>query len=409
MMFLRAGICLLAAFAVFAHGAVEAWSAAVLEIGAAVLLVTWGVRVFIGREMQCRWSPLLWPLLAFWCFGLLQCAAGWSVYPYLTKVELLRLAAYVLLFFLALQAFRTREDCRGFAWFLLVLAFTVGVFGIAQHYTFNGKLYWVRELPYGGIPFGPYVNRNHFAGLIELLVPVGLAILVLRAERQDLLPLAALFTLLPIGALFLAASRGGIASFFVQVLLLGLLIWARRGERRHLAAGAVVLMLAGVLVAWLGVGRALERFSKFQALEVTEARRVVMTRDSWHIFLDHPWAGTGLGTLPVVYPRYESFYDGKIVNHTHNDYVEALADTGVIGGLACLAFLFLLIRSALANLWSSPDSLDFALHLGALVACAGILVHSLVDFNLHIPSNAFLFFLQAALSSTAFPRIPPGE
>jgi len=409
MILLRIGICLLVAFAVFAHGAVEAWSAAVVEIGAAVLFVLWGVRVFTGRETQCRWSPLLWPLLAFWCFGLVQSVTRLSVYPYLTKVELLRLAAYLLLFFLALQAFRTREHWRGFAWFLLALAFTVSVFGIVQHYTFNGKLYWVRELPYGGIPFGPYVNRNHFAGLIELLVPTGLAILVLRAVRQDLLPMAALFTLLPIGALFLAASRGGIASFAVQVLLLGLFIAARRGERTHLTAAAVVLVLAGALVAWLGVGRALERFSKFQTLEVTEARRVVMIRDSWHIFLDHPWAGTGLGTLPVVYPRYESFYDGKIVNHTHNDYVEVLADTGVIGGLAGLAFLALLVRAGLAHLWSSGDSLDFALHLGALVACAGILVHSLVDFNLHIPSNALLFFLQAALASSAFFRGGTGE
>ncbi len=63
------------------------------------------------------------------------------------------------------------------------------MFGILQHFTFNGKLYWVRELQYGGIPFGPYVNRNHFAGLMELLIPPGLAIQILGGERRDQLPL----------------------------------------------------------------------------------------------------------------------------------------------------------------------------------------------------------------------------
>ncbi len=398
---IRIGIFILVTFAVFAHGAVEAWSEAVLEIGAAGLFVVWGVLIFRGRQVEVSWNPLGWALAAFGGFALLQLLVRWTVYPYLTKIELLKLSAYLLLFFLAGQAFRTLEERQGFAWFLLVLAFGVSVFGIIQHFTFNGKLYWVRELRYGGIPFGPYVNRNHFAGLMELLIPPGLAILVLRAERRDLLPLVGLFALLPIGALFLAASRGGIASFLVQLGLLALLVAQRRAERKQLAAGAVILLLGTVVVAWLGIGPALERFATFQSLEVGEARRLVMMKDSWRIFLDHPWLGTGLGTLQSVYPHYESLYDGKVVNHAHNDYVEVLAETGVPGAVCCLFFIVLLFQSAPARLRSSRGRLDFALRAGALVACAGLLVHSLVDFNLHIPSNALLFFLQAALASSA--------
>jgi O-antigen ligase len=96
-----------------------------------------------------------------------------------------------------------------------------------------------------------------------------------------------------------------------------------------------------------------------------------------------------------------------VVNHAHNDYVELLAETGVIGGLCCLLFVVLLARSALARLKSPRNSLDLALHLGAVAACDGLLVHSLVDFNLHIPSNALLFFLQAALASS--PAVPTSE
>jgi len=320
------------------------------------------------------------------------------VYPFATKVELLRLLAYLVLFFLAVQAFRNASSVRGFVWFLLAFGFLVSVFGILQQFTFNGKLYWFRELRYGGYPFGPYVNRNHFAGFVELIAPVGLALLVVRGERRDRLPLVVLFTLIQIGALFVAASRGGIASFLIQAVLVGALAWSRPAGARSLAAAAAVFLLAGAVVTWLGVGTALERFASFKASEVPEARRLVMIKDSWHIFLDHPVLGAGLGTLETAYSRYESLYDGLVVNHAHNDYVEALADAGLIGGACCAAFLFLLFRRWLAGVQATREPFFWAVRIGALVACAGILVHGFVDFNLHIPSNALLFLLQASLA-----------
>lgn len=400
---IRVGICALVAFSVFAYGAVEAWAQAVLVIGAAALFVLWSLLVFRRRETQFHWDPLCLPLLGFAGLSLFQYGAQFTIYPYLTKLELLRLAAYLLLFFLMLQAFQTLQHRERFIWFLLGLGFVVSVFAIIQHFTFNGKLYWFRELRYGGIPFGPYVNRNHFAGLVELLVPSGLAILVLRAIRPDQLPLIAVFTVVPIGALFLSASRGGITSFLVQLGLLSILIWRRGGLRKHLVAAAAVLLLGGAMVTWLGVGRALERFGKFETLEVSESRRFAIIKDTYHIFLDHPIVGAGLGTFVAIYPRYESFYDGKVVNHAHNDYVEALAETGLIGAVFGLLFVVWLSRLTFANLGSSRNSLRFALHLGPLVACTGLLVHSLTDFNLHIPSNALIFLLQAGLATSMVP------
>ena len=401
MKIIRIGIGCLLTFAVFAHGAVEAWSEAVLVVGASFLLVSWAVLISFGRTRSIRWDALLAPLAALAAFGIVQWLFGWTASPYLTRIELFKFFAILILVFLAVQAFRTAANWVGFAWFLLVLAFIVSVFGILQHFTFNGKLYWLRELRYGGIPFGPYVNRNHFAGLVELIAPLGLAILMLRGVRRDQLPLVALFTLLPVGALFLASSRGGITSFLAEVALLGLLIWARRGMRRSLAAAAAVVVLAAGVVAWLGVGRALDRFTSFQKLEVSEARRVSMVKDSWRIFLDHPVRGTGLGSLQVVFPRYESMYDGKVAHHAHNDYVELLAETGVIGALCFTVFLLLLFRRSWDEIHTTLNPQDLALRMGALVACAGLLVHSLVDFNLHIPSNALLFYLLAVTASSA--------
>jgi O-antigen ligase len=400
MRFIRFGICLLLSFAVLAHGTVEVWSESVLEIGAALLFLFWAILVFLNPEIEIAWNALNWPLLGFIVIGLGQWGFHGTVYPYLTRGELLRLAAYFLLFFLSAQVFRDRASLRTFVWFLLFFGFVVGLFAIIQYFTFNGKIYWFRQLTAGGSPFGPYVNRNHFAGFMELIVPLGLSMLVLRGVRREQAPLAGLFTAVTVGSLLLSDSRGGIASFVCGLGLLALLVWSRGSGKVRVGAAALALLVAGVLVTWLGVGEVAARFTQIRPGEISASRRVGMLKDTWHIFLDHPWKGTGLGTLVAAYPQYESMYDGKVVEHSHNDYVELLAETGILGGLCGLAFLVLLLRRAFFQLNVPQSSFSLALHVGAVVACVGLLVHSFVDFNLHIPSNALLFLFQVYLATS---------
>jgi O-antigen ligase len=395
MRIMRIGICLVVAFTVFAHGVVEPWSETVLEVAAALLFIYWGVLFALGRVPAVRGNKLLIPVAGLWLFVTFQYLTRLTSVPFLSKVEVLKYSAICILVFLAVQAYETLNHWHGFVWFLLVLGFVVSVVGILQYFTFNGKLYWLRELRYGGVPFGPYVNRNHFAGLVELLIPTGLSVLLLRAEDRDRLPLIGLLTLLPIGALFMSASRGGILAFVVEIGMILVFTFLRREGRNQLVAGATILLIAGAFVAWLGVGPALDRFASYRKLEVNETRRSEMRRDSWRIFVDHPIVGVGFGTLQDVFPRYETLYDGNLAVHAHNDYLEALAETGVIGGLLCAAFLAFLAQEGWARLIAAKNSLDLAFHVGALTACCGLLVHSFVDFNLHIPSNALIFLLQA--------------
>jgi O-antigen ligase len=384
---------------------VENWARAVLETGAGLLFVAWAIQeYFASREIVL--SPLLPPLLALGLVALGQIVFHGTASPYDTRLELQLLLTYAIVLFLATQAFRTADDWRGFVWFVMFFGFLVAIFGILQHLTFNGKLYWFREMRYGGIPFGPYVNRNHFAGFAELVIPVALVPLVLGKVRRERRFAVAIFALVPIVALFLSASRGGIVSFAAEIGILALLMTLRRAGGKHVLAGGVVLLLAFMLVSWLGVRQILERFSSMQSLEVTVGKRATMRHDAWHIFRDHPWTGTGLGTLPIVFPAYESLYDGKLVNHAHNDYLETLADTGLVGAFCCACFLGVLFFCSLKQLLVTDKSFAAALHLSGLVACCGFLVHSLVDFNLHIPGNALLFFLMALLATTQIPQSP---
>ena len=401
MRFLRLAFYALIVFAIASHGAVEDWARAVLETSAALLFLAWTVRALIQGQEQLVISPLLPPLAAFLLVVLGQWFFHATVSPYSTRLELQLLLADVLLLFLASQLFRTFQDWRTFVWFILGFGFLVCLFGILQHLTFNGKLYWFREMRYGGIPFGPYVNRNHFAGFSELILPIGLVPLVLGKVRRERWIVVGFFAIVPIVALFFCGSRGGFISFGVQLAALTLwLLLKRRAGKKHLLAAVAVLGLAALMVAWLGASQVLERFSSLQTLETTESKRAAMREGAWRIFLDHPFAGTGLGTLQSVFPAYETLYDGRIVNHAHNDYLEALAETGVLGGLCCAWFLAVLFYEPLHRLWRGSGSFAEALHLAGLLGCLGMLVHSLADFNLHIPGNAFLFFLMAHLATT---------
>lgn len=400
MRLLRFGICALVVFAVAAHGGVEDWARAVFETSTGLLFFAWALWTCITREEQVVISPLLPPLAALSLLVFGQWFFHGTASSYTTRTEFLLLSSDLILLFLAAQAFRTLRDWRGFIWFGMVLGFLVSLFGILQHLTFNGKLYWFREMHYGGIPFGPYVNRNHFAGFVELVLPLALVPLVLGRVRRERWLVVGLFAVVPIGALFLSASRGGIVSFGVELAALALVMIQRRTRGKQLFVGAAVLLLAVSMVYWLGVGQLLQRFSSLQSLEVTAGKRASMRRDTWQIFLHHPVTGTGLGTLQIVYPPYESLYDGKIVNHTHNDYLEALAETGILGGLCCAWFLGVLFRESFKRPRQLNNSFAGTLQLAGLVACAGFLVHSSVDFNLHIPSNALLFFLMSHLATT---------
>jgi O-antigen ligase len=336
-----------------------------------------------------------------------QWALRFTSSEFSTRTELQLLLSVLILFFLAAQAFRSLADWRTFAWFIMILAFFVAGLGILQHLTFNGKLYWFREMRYGGIPFGPFANRNHFAGFAELVLPMSLVPLLLGRVRRDRLVIVGILAVISLSALLLSASRGGIISLGAELAFLFLIVLLRRSGGRHLYAGGLVLLVAFVTVSWLGVNEILSRFSTLQTLEVTQSKRASMRHGTWRLFLDHPVLGTGLGTLQQVYPPYETLYDGKIVNHAHNDYLETLAETGIIGGLCCTWFLGVLFIRSLRFLQSEGNSLASTLRLCGWTACWGLLVHSLVDFNLHIPSNLLLFLLMSLLATAEIPQTRP--
>jgi O-antigen ligase len=405
MKVLQACLCLLVAFAVLAFGSNDLWSESVLEMGVSFLFLVWAC-VWYRSGAKIEWSALNWPLLGFIAIAASQLLFHATVYPFLTRTELLRLVAYFFFFFLIAQLFRSREDFSRLAWFLVLFCFVVSVLAIAQYFTASGAIYWLPQYKLNTSPFGPYPNRSDFAGFIELSLPVGLALMAFRGISKQLFALMALFTTVPVGAIVLSSSRAGIISFAFQVILLVLLAWKSGAlhfqATRAVAALAVAIAAIGITL-WLGVGSTRERFSQLGPHDLSVTRRISMARGAVRIFFDHPIQGSGLGTTVAIYPLYETAYDGRRVEHVHNDYLEALAETGVVGGLCGLSFLGLFFHEALKNFRADQGRMSLALHAGGIAAVCGILLHSFVEFNLHIPANALLFLLQVHFATSPPP------
>src|SRR5208282_3636174 len=259
MRFFRVAICALLGFSVLAYGGVEEWSQAVVEIGLAWLLVLWALRVYLRRSEQIQLSPLFIPLATLALLVFIQMVFHTTASQYYTRVELQLLVAYAALLLLLTQAFHRSSHMHKLVWFLMCLGFFVSIFGILQHFTFNGQLYWFRVMRYGGNPFGPYVKRNHFAGFAELLIPVALVPLFLGKVRRERLFLVVLFAIVPIVALLLSASRGGIVSLAVEMVILFLLLLMRRVRSRHMLVGGIAVLCAVLAVSWIGVHQVLQR------------------------------------------------------------------------------------------------------------------------------------------------------
>jgi O-antigen ligase len=171
---------------------------------------------------------------------------------------------------------------------------------------------------------------------------------------------------------------------------------------------AVVTILAGVMLfAYVDPGWVARRLGSVVYVQDSWAEwagfRKSYALDALRMWRAHPVLGVGLGDFETAYPRYQSFPSDLWIDHAHNDYVEAVAETGLVGAVLILSLLALFFRLAFRD-WGRPlRSQGSWIRLGAAIGCCGMLVHSFVDFNLHIPANAAWFAVLGGIATTAYP------
>lgn len=389
-------------FGPVAFGAVEPWSIFVLESGSLVLTLLWVVRQWLDGELDIRWNPLFLPMAAFAALVLLQIVLRTSAYAHETVSSILLFSAYAMLCFLSTQVLARSADARKLAWILAVYGFVLAAFALLQGVAPNGKLYWLREPRLGGWIYGPYVNHNHYAGLMELLVPIPLILSLTRIAPDKPRIAAGIAAAIMVGTIFLSGSRGGMLAILVELTVLGVMLMRqRRGLRIAIGLVAFAAVLVSMLT-WLGGKELTTRVTSIAVesrTEISGGMRLSIDRDTLRMFRQRPVLGWGLGTFSVVYPQFRSFYTNFFVNQAHNDYLQLLAETGLAGFGIMVWFLVLAYRRALPKIGNWMTDVNGAVTLACTISFTGILVHSLVDFNLQIPANAALFYVFCTIAA----------
>ena len=390
-------------FAPLAFGTVEPWSILFLEIGSAALLIVWLKGRFGGDASPIRQNALFGPMVAFAGLVVLQLVAGLSSYRYITWTSALVFSSYAILCFLLAQVLRRAEDLTRLGLGATAYGFLVAFSAVIQDLSNDaktGKIYWLRVPRSGGWIYGPYVNHNHYAGLMEMLFPIPLAMcLSRRVERGPKIALAAAAVFMA-STIVLSGSRGGILALAAQTAVVaGFMTFKRKNPKAALALGGVALVtvLWIFLVGGSGLADRLATFHSEAHTELSTGLRVTVTRDCWRMIRERPILGFGLGTFPTAYPPFQSFFSNGFVNEAHNDYVQLLVEMGGAGGLVLVWFLFMLFRAAWSKLRGGKMGVNGGAALAASLGCIGMLVHSFFDFNLQVPANAAWFYVLAVL------------
>jgi O-antigen ligase len=389
------GLCALLIFAVLAFGAVEEWSTFAFEAGAAILFLVWAGRQMVSRQVKLSKNPLYLPALLFFLLLLAQVGLRISAYGYVTKYEVLQYVSYGIVLLIAAECMREEDARQKFAMVLIVFGVLYAFFALAQELTSNGKFFWVYTPRFNGSIYGSYVNHDHYAGLMEMLVPFPLVASMGHLLSGGKRALVAFCAVLMASTIVLSGSRGGMLSLVLEIVVFATLTLVQRRNPRVALGVAAVCVLVLVFLVFLGKVQVLGRLGN-----LGPDMRLKITKDCLRMFSHRPVLGWGLGTFPNVYPGYRSFYTNLFVNEAHNDYAQLLVETGLLGFGLMLWFLIRLYKYGLPTSRRWEFKWDGAVSLAALLGCTGLLLHSFVDFNLQIPANAAMFYVLCGLAAT---------
>lgn len=345
-----------------------------------------------------------------------------SFVPYATRTRFLILLACFVAFYFAQLVSQDRRRKQSFISWLVALGTFEAFYGLVQYLTGWQQIFtYVKKFDLEEAT-GTYINRNHYAGFLEMILPFSLALvfyeyvklrgirsgtmtfskLIAKSGLQRLI-LALCVAVILCAALLFSRSRMGILSAAVSVLVIFSLIAISRfhGGMSSLLATVFIVLSVGLAV-WIGPGPVVSRFQTVgDEYSLGGPSRVSIWRDALPLLRQHPWLGTGLGTFPVAYTSGQTAFLGQFVNHAHNDYLELAADLGIPAAFVLFASIFMVLAHAVRAFLFGEGDFDRVIALGCVGSMVAILLHSFADFNLYIPANALLFsaILGLALST----------
>jgi O-antigen ligase len=416
-------------FSCLFYGSVTAFPVVIIEIIAVAMVLGWLLAMLFKSELSFVKAPFILPVFLFLGLVVLQLAPlplgvirllsgntaylyerfmpdtnlkaffRLSIYPGATLAEFFKLAAYAGIFFLLINKLRAKRDFDIIINAIIFFGVAISLFGIIQKYTYSGRVYWFDPPNSAQNPFGPFVYRNNFAGYINMIIPLALtyALIDMPLSRRVIYGFCAGIMSV---ALFLSLSRAGILIYIASLIFL--LVFSRfkeslKARTKVLGAGLALISVLFILLMDTKIV-----WSRLSTLFRKETFVVFGHGYSWwdilRIWSDFPLFGTGLGTFASISAMYKTTGAQSAFSWAHNDYLQLLSETGLLGFLLVALFFVLYLRRVIILWFNRHDSYVVCLVLGGLSSLFGMLVYSALDFNLHIPAVSLLFFIIMALT-----------
>ena len=344
-------------------------------------------------------------------------APAWETLSYSPKTALAwwSFLLSLALFFVVLKGLgRHRKVRHRIVLVMIAIGLLESVYGLIQTLMPSMGVLWVDYIDsYLGTARGTFINRNNFAGHIEMIWPLALGVALsmtgrvsslkeaLNSEKVNRQALMALGLIVLLMALVFTRSRGGIISGLAGLTVFAFLarkeLKAIAKQTRFLLGGIFVLL--SVYMITIGIGPIVERFL---SLRGGGLNRMDIWQDSLEMVKDHP-TGIGLANYETVFTLYnKAAATNQTVVYAHNDYLQLLIEAGWVG-FACLlgGFFIFMWKSAcgIGKLDVRRDPLRFYLAVGAFSGLISMAVHGLFDFNFQIPANVLYFVVLAAILS----------
>jgi O-antigen ligase len=435
-----------AIFAVLAFGGTEPVSFTIVEflfLGLGVLLVVRPGSLPTGFSLRAFVVPAL--LLGAVLLQLCPFPAIWSrriagggdplpgsrltflsIDPHSTRTHLFVLLTCLIAFFLA----RIVSQDRQRKWRLIVSLVALGIFeafyGLTQYLSGWQKIFTYTKQFDLEEATGTYINRNHYAGFLEMILPFSLALalyeynklrgdgrkqpaglkkLVTRSTSQRLVLWLSIAVVLYAALIFSRSRMGIVAASASLLLIFGLMAAYRYHQRTGLLFAFAFFALSIGLAFWIGPGPVVTRFQAVgQEYTLGDQSRLSIWRDALGLIRHHPWFGTGFGTFPITFTAVQTTFLGQLVNHAHNDYLEFSSDLGLPAALILFASVAFILSRAVRAFLSMAGDFERFVTLGCVGSIVAILLHSMTDFNLYIPANTLLFSSILGLASVTQQR-----
>jgi O-antigen ligase len=396
-------------FGPLAMGAVDEWAFLVIQGMTMGVMLLWVMRMWLGPEPQLFWPPISWAVLAFAIYAIGRYLT--ADIEFVARQEMIQVLLYAFLFFAIANNLRRQESVQIISFTLIFLAAGISGYAVYQYLTHTNHV-WTYLSPYPGRASGTYISPNDLAGFLGMLLPLALAYALAGRVRPVLRALLIYAAVGLMAGLAVTFSRGGWVAAAVALLTLLSVLAAHRNHRLSALGLLLMLVTSGAIFAAKYSATASDDHELSLKAKTAIQRDWSIRRDMWcaagQMWRDHFWWGVGPAHYDYRFRQYRPESMQLRPDRAHNDYLNLLADWGTVGGIIVLAGMVAfgvgLMKTGKyvrpqENEFTRGMGSRFAFFLGASTGLLALAVHSLVDFNLHIPANAILGVVLLALLS----------